>query len=459
MKVLIVSPEIAPFTQISELSYYLSSLSQGFIENEIDLYVMIPGYKNLYESCANLIENKIKLAEFKINSGYQDRLFKLNELKTRQNYKLLTLDSDDFFNRDGYYGIYNNYFIDNGLRFGSFCRASVESLNYINDGFDRIFAFDWQTGLIPVYLKTLEDVNKDNIPYISFVAFNLCNQGLFSKYLVPELEFDWKIFNYRELEFWGQMSFIKGGLVFSDKIIIPLGSSLSEIIEEHMSFGLEDLLQFREDNVSWIKPGSKDHITISIEDKHETKMKLLENMPFSENSLPLIFLNIYKETASYPIVADFIKEALLKYDCNWILYPAIDITQDMELYKIWKDFPHKMKIITGGKNISEYYKSSDFFLFLPQIKYPNLDFMRALKYRCLIIGGHSTGISKIYRDLGLSVSQVNSLHIKKLELETMLKTLHSSLILYNSNGFSEIFEKASKFKRSFKNVAKEYLKK
>ena len=150
------------------------------------------------------------------------------------------IDNQEYFYREGYYG-----YPDDVERFTFFCRAVLEMLPHIDFWPDVIHMNDWQTGLISVYLKLEhnEDVRYNKIKTV-YTIHNLKYQGRFWKGYLPDvLGLDWKYFNNGDLEYFDDINFMKGAIVYSDKVTTVSRSYAKEIQDPYYGEGLEGMLQ------------------------------------------------------------------------------------------------------------------------------------------------------------------------------------------------------------------------
>ena len=129
------------------------------------------------------------------------------------------IDQPGYFDRDGLYGTGTVDYDDNCERFVFFQRAVLEAIRALRLRPDVIHCNDWQTGLIPVYLRTLYQ----NVPALAstgtlLTIHNLAYLGLFWHWDMALTGLDWRLFNWRQLEFHGRLCFMKAGLVFADML-------------------------------------------------------------------------------------------------------------------------------------------------------------------------------------------------------------------------------------------------
>jgi starch synthase len=151
---------------------------------------------------------------------------------------------------------------DNCERFVFFARAVLEAIRLLNYWPEVLHLNDWQTGLAPVYLK--EEYQRRLAPNLRekygrirtlFTIHNIAYQGLFWHLDMPLTGLDWRLFNYRHLEFYGKINFLKAGIVFSDAITTVSPTYAREIQTPYYGCGLEGVLTERRDRLAGIVNG------------------------------------------------------------------------------------------------------------------------------------------------------------------------------------------------------------
>jgi starch synthase len=150
------------------------------------------------------------------------------------------------YDREALYGIGNADYSDNALRFAVLVRAALEYVARDRARPDVLHAHDWQTGLAPVYLKTLYATHPilSGVPSV-FTIHNLAYQGLFPPETVPAVDLPWEVYGVEGLEFWGKASYLKGGINFSEVVTTVSRRYAKEIQTPEYGFGFEGILRRR----------------------------------------------------------------------------------------------------------------------------------------------------------------------------------------------------------------------
>ncbi len=160
-----------------------------------------------------------------------------------------------YFGRSGnpYLGPDGKPWPDNPERFSLLCHVAVEmAMNRLGLRWkpDIVHCNDWQTGLAPALLS-----DEPGRPATVFTIHNLAYQGVFPHETFVKLRLPNRFWSSQALEFYNQLSFIKGGLVFADRITTVSPHYAEEIQGEEFGAGLEGLLKHRRERLSGILNG------------------------------------------------------------------------------------------------------------------------------------------------------------------------------------------------------------
>jgi len=164
---------------------------------------------------------------------------------------------DSSFNRTGLYQSPSaEDYPDNAERFALFCRAALEVCRAVSFQPEVLHAHDWQTALLPVYLKTTLRTD----PFFQqtatvFTIHNLGYQGLFPPEVLPRLLLPRELFTPAGLECYGKGSLLKGGLLFADLLTTVSRRYSQEIQTAERGFGLDGVLRERKSDLFGVLNG------------------------------------------------------------------------------------------------------------------------------------------------------------------------------------------------------------
>jgi starch synthase len=166
------------------------------------------------------------------------------------------VDAPDLFDREALYGTAAGDYADNAWRFAVFSRAVLEYVRRRGERPSVIHAHDWQAGLVPAYQKMQfsSDPTVGGVPVV-FTIHNLAFQGVFPPATLDEIGLGWEVFNLQAMEYWGQISYLKAGINFSEKITTVSPNYAREILTPDMGFGFDGVLSRRRDDLVGILNG------------------------------------------------------------------------------------------------------------------------------------------------------------------------------------------------------------
>lgn len=237
-RILMVLSEVAPYSKTGGLGDVGAALPAALARLGHDVTIVSPLYRRLDTG----------REVFNVGPGDWPGGFawRMREESVRENLRFWFVDCPPHFDRDGLYGTATGDYADNHLRYGFLARAALEAAVRAAREFDIVHAHDWQAGLAPVYLRTR---------YASQAAFrqtgavftihNLAYQGVFSREVLPALGLGWDTFTPDGLEYWGNVSLLKGGIAYADVVTTVSRRYAMEIQTPEQGFGFEGVLQAR----------------------------------------------------------------------------------------------------------------------------------------------------------------------------------------------------------------------
>ena len=284
-KVLFATPECAPLVKTGGLGDVSAALPQALAAEGLDVHVLLPGYPPVLDAAPRARE----LARFEV-LGHPVRLL---ESRRPSAVPLLVLDCPPLYQRDGgpYQDDQGEDWKDNALRFGVLARCAATlgtSESPIEWRPDVVHCNDWPTAWASLYLHFASAPHAASVVTIHNLAF----QGLFPYSEIDALDIPARARGMEGVEFYGQASFLKGGIVYADAVTTVSPTYAREIQTKALGFGLEDVLRHRRaslhgvlngiDTNTW-NPENDPHLAAcygaaSLGRKLENKRRLRERM-------------------------------------------------------------------------------------------------------------------------------------------------------------------------------------
>ena len=249
-KILFIATEAGPFAKVGGLGDVMGSLPKALSELGYDARVMIPRYLSIDD---NLHDLKIEYKEFKVPTDNEEGPeylvcnMKRCDTSLGRDKKVTTyfLENQEYYEqRANVYG-----YVDDPIRWALLCRGALEFIKQSNSWVpDVIVASDWQTGLIPNYLKTIYA----NDPVLSkittvFSIHNLSYQTMHGHLFVSEMDFD---DGHSEIPGFdsprlAKLNWMRRGIMYADSINTVSPNYAREIMTKEYGELLDELLRER----------------------------------------------------------------------------------------------------------------------------------------------------------------------------------------------------------------------
>lgn len=236
MKILFAASEAAPFVKTGGLADVAGSLPGALADAGAEVSVILP----LYGSIGSHWRSQMTfLKYFYVNLSWRSIYCGLFRLK-RDNVTYYFVDNEHYFKRGEPYGYY-----DDGERFGYFCRAVVESIPHLDARPEIIHCNDWQTALIPIYLK--EEADRFSWPAAIKTVFTIHNieyQGRYGRETLGDLfglPSHWLADG--SLEYYGDVCLLKGAILTADFVTTVSPTYAKELRNSFYGKGMEGVIQ------------------------------------------------------------------------------------------------------------------------------------------------------------------------------------------------------------------------
>ncbi|MFL5450078.1 MAG: glycogen synthase [Gemmatimonadales bacterium] len=165
----------------------------------------------------------------------------------------------DYFNRHGIYGENAVDYLDNARRFAFFALAAVTALPRLVPGAVLLHAHDWHTALALIYLRTLLK-DRFSAPVTGVLSVhNPGYQGHFPPDVMPQIGLPWELYNWQQLEWYGKVNFLKGGIAFADFVTTVSPTQAEELRTPGGGFGLHEAFIWLADRLVGVLNGIDQH--------------------------------------------------------------------------------------------------------------------------------------------------------------------------------------------------------
>jgi starch synthase len=294
-RILMVTSEASPFAKTGGLGDVLGALPQALAKNGDEVAVVLPRYRTALIPASERVWNAMPL-------WVGTHAFTVAiDLVMSHGVRYYFVDCPPLYDRAGFYGEGGVDYPDNYIRFGLLNQAA---LGIARDIFktDIFHAHDWQAGLLAPYrLKLSGDPTFFGAKTV-LTIHNLGYQGIFPPSALGELGLDRSLFHPEGLEFFGNVSLLKAGIVWSDAVTTVSATYAEEIQTPEYGFGFDGLLRKHADKLTGILNGvdysewdpqndpliAAPYWMDNLAGKAECKRALLKEMKLPEGERPVI---------------------------------------------------------------------------------------------------------------------------------------------------------------------------
>lgn len=365
MRIVFATSEASPLAKTGGLADVSRALPVELARLGQSPCVIMPGYPSAMAGGAGLRDLEQPLS---ISIGTKQVSGRLLETRFPDvhdvDVPVYLVQQDDYYHRPGLYQDGGRDYIDNCERFVFFCRAVMEAVRLLDLRPNVLHCNDWQTGLIPAYLKT----QYAGIPGYEqvvcvFTVHNLAYQGQFWHWDMLLTGLDWKYFNWQQMEFYGNLNLLKTGLVFADALTTVSPRYAQEIQTESQGCGLEGVLRQRSNVLRGILNGVDYHewdpsrdphlpAPYSVDDlsgKTYCKAALQRELGLPQRAdVPLVgFIGRLAEQKGLDLIAAVLPQWAEATDVQWVFLGTGDDAYEATLRTARQQYPHKVGVHIG----------------------------------------------------------------------------------------------------------------
>jgi starch synthase len=251
MKILMAASEATPYAKTGGLADVVGALPFSLKARGEDVAVVLP----LYRSALPHLKNADRIYDhMRVMLGTTVWDLAIRRVVDRD-IPFFFVECPELFDREALYGEAGVDYPDNYIRFGVYSHAVLGVVRSLYRP-DVLHCHDWQAALIPTLIHRKFHLDPTFYGIRTLLTIhNLGYQGLFRQEALLELGLPEDLFDPAAMEFWGNINFLKGGIVFSDAINTVSRGYAKEIQTEEYGFGLDGLLLARADVLTGIVNG------------------------------------------------------------------------------------------------------------------------------------------------------------------------------------------------------------
>jgi starch synthase len=249
MRILMISAEGPPLQRTGAVIDVLDALPAALRARRHEVCVVLPFYREIRDNRAF----KKKDTGIAVDVQVGDRVYSARYLEGRSasGVQLYLLRCDEFFDRDGIYGERGKPYEDNASRFILFCKAAVELARRLTPQLQILHVHDWAAALVPVFVQA------QGLPFKTVLTIHhVADQGSFWGLDFGLTNLPQPYFTLHGVEFFGRLNFLKGGILYADRITTVSEHYRREILTQSGGCGLDGVLRENAHRLSAILDGA-----------------------------------------------------------------------------------------------------------------------------------------------------------------------------------------------------------
>jgi starch synthase len=475
LKILFLSPEAVPFAKTGGLADVAGALPIALRKLGVDVRLILPFYRMVREGG---FKTESLLKGLEISVGGHLLPANIHEARMEGDVPVYLVDREDLFDRPNLYGNATGDYYDNLERFCFFSSAALRVAEEISFRPDLTHCHDWQSGLVPALLKG---------PYLDhsfwaktrtlFTVHNLGYQGVFpaEKLSITGLPGD-TFFRQEGLEFWGKISLLKAGIVYSEAITTVSPTYAREIQTPEFGLGMDGILRVRKaflhgilngvDYRLW-DPALDSHLPASygpgkMAGKRRGKESLIQEMALdpSLKDRPLFgMVSRLDKQKGLDLLVEILPD-LLSLDAGLVVLGSGDEAIQNALEKAVQDYPGRVGLKVGFDEplAHRIVAGSDFFLIPSRYEPCGLTQMYALKYGTVPVVRATGGLEDTIKAFDPQKGNGNGFKFGPYEPKAFLAAIKEAIDVFNdSTSWKRIVKNAMKDDFSWNRSARTYV--
>lgn len=472
MKVLYVTAECWPFIKTGGLGDVAYALPKALKKEGVDVRVIMPKYSNI----PTYLKDKFKpVAEFSVKVGWRNQYCGIESMEL-DGITFYFIDNEFYFKRSDQPSIYGHG--DDPERFAFFTNAVLAAIEKLNFYPDVMNLNDWHTGMIPLMLKeNYGHLRKYKNIKTVYTIHNLQYQGIFNKEILGNIfDLSYDHFNNGDIEFYGNVNFMKAGIVFADEVTTVSKTYAKEIQTEFYGEGLDGLLKANayklEGTLNGIdydlnNPATDNAIFVNfdvncIEKKLENKKKLQEILGLEVNpDIPLVGIVSRLTSQKGLDLINYMMPEIMSENLQMVVLGTGEHQYQSMFNYYNSNFSDKLsaRITFDTAFAQQIYAACDIFL-MPSLYEPcGIGQMLAMRYGSIPIVRETGGLKDTVMPYNKFTGEGNGFSFANYNAHEMFFTLQKAIKLYqDKNIWNNLIINAMNTDNSWKKSAQDYIR-
>ncbi|PTY06902.1 glycogen synthase GlgA [Opitutaceae bacterium EW11] len=267
MKIVHVASELFPYVKTGGLADAVGSLAATLADHGHEVSVFVPGYRAILDhkdaaAAERVLRLNIEMGDVFVTGDV--RVF-----SPRTNLRVYLICREEYFDRRGIYGNGERDYEDNHVRYIFFCKGVIETLRMSEINADIVHSHDWQAALVPLLLRYAERRSGTTLAMKTvFTIHNIAFQGVFPMRSFFRTNLPSEFMSIDGLEYYGQMSYMKAGILFADRVTTVSPRYAKEIQTPEFGCGLDGVVQTRMEDLSGLINGIDPEVWNPVSDQH-----------------------------------------------------------------------------------------------------------------------------------------------------------------------------------------------
>ncbi len=448
MKIMMVSSECFPFAKTGGLADVVYSLSKELAELDFDIKIVIPRYASIEN------ENQVQETEdITVPVGFHKETVRFSSaFLSNSKVTVYFLKHPFFTNREGIYeDKISRAYRDNHRRFTLLNRSIFPLCRYMNWIPDIIHLHDWQTSLIPAYIKEGLAGEEFTRTKTILTIHNIGYQGIFSKHDIHTLSLPWKRVSGKKAQYNDTLNFLRIGILNSDRITTVSPHYAEEIMTREFGEGLEDILIKKTDILKGIlngadysewNPENDPYLPLHYSSSDMSNKNILKTMLQTECELPInsdkpligMVSRLTSQKGFYELCdhdSGILKKICSNLDVQIVILGTGEKWIEEELERLQKRYSNLKVFITFEDTFAHLIEAgSDFFLMPSRYEPCGLNQIYSLKFGTIPIVSNTGGLSDTVSDYFTDHKNGTGFYIESATTDSILEVTEKVVNLW-----------------------------